>query len=75
MPILDGPSAAKALRKLGIDIPIIGVTGNVLPDDIAYFIEKGANVVVGKPVDAEYLSSEIQRLVSLQKIKSSSCRF
>ena len=62
MPVMDGPTAAKALRDLGFNIPIIGVTGNVLPDDIEYFIGMGANIVVGKPVDASHISSEIQRL-------------
>ena len=67
MPVMDGPSAARALRDLGFKLPIIGVTGNVLPDDIDYFINMGANIVVGKPVDAAHISSEIQRLVSGSK--------
>ena len=31
MPIMDGPAAAKAIRKQGLKVNIIGITGNVLP--------------------------------------------
>ena len=29
---------------------IIGVTGNVMPDDVKYFMDHGADAVFGKPV-------------------------
>lgn len=57
MPELSGPEAAKAIRDLGFDVNIIGVTGNVLPDDVAHFISQGANEVVFKPVNVEELES------------------
>lgn len=50
MPKLDGPAAAKELIKRGIEINIIGVTGNVLPDDVKYFKSCGADDVLAKPV-------------------------
>lgn len=53
MPFLDGPSTAKKLREMKCDILIIGVTGNVLPDDKEYFIKQGANYVLPKPVKIE----------------------
>lgn len=39
MPNLTGPQAAKRLRELDIKIPIVGVTGNVLEDDVQDFIK------------------------------------
>jgi CheY-like chemotaxis protein len=51
MPVMNGPSAAKLLRSLGCSVPIIGVTGNVLPDDIAYYKLMGANEVLAKPLN------------------------
>jgi CheY-like chemotaxis protein len=50
MPIMDGPTAAKSIRKLGLKVNIIGITGNVLPDDIKCFKACGANDVRAKPV-------------------------
>ena len=34
MPVLDGPDATKAIRDLGVKIPIFGVTGNTLDMDV-----------------------------------------
>jgi len=50
MPVMNGPTATGHLRALGCDVPIIGVTGNLLPDDIKYFKAQGATDVIGKPV-------------------------
>ena len=56
MPVLNGPDATKILREKGyIDVTIIGVTGNVLADDINYFILAGANKVLPKPVNLALL--------------------
>ena len=51
MPVMDGPSAAQELRRKGCDSFIIGVTGNLLLEDVEYFKHCGANGVVGKPVN------------------------
>lgn len=64
MPILDGPHASKALRDAGCKIPIIGVTGNVLPSDIEYFKSMGAQDVIGKPVNIGALGVALDRVVS-----------
>ena len=61
MPIKNGPDAVKALRELGFSLPIIGVTGNVLPADKAYFMEMGANEVLSKPLHIEDLNSLVRR--------------
>ena len=49
MPVKDGPTAVEEMRGLGCDSFIVGITGNVLPDDVAFFKSKGANAVLGKP--------------------------
>ena len=52
MPVLNGPDATRIIREKGYkDVTIIGVTGNVLADDINYFISAGANKVLPKPVN------------------------
>ena len=53
MPVMDGPSATKKLRELGCQTLIVGVTGNLLPDDVDYFKRQGANAVLGKPLNVK----------------------
>lgn len=50
MPVLNGPPATKQLRSLGCKCCIVGVTGNVMPDDIQDFLSHGANTVLAKPL-------------------------
>mmetsp|Transcript_1504 Transcript_1504/g.3793 ORF Transcript_1504/g.3793 Transcript_1504/m.3793 type:complete len:952 (-) Transcript_1504:216-3071(-) len=49
MPVMIGPEAAKQIRKLGSDVFIIGVTGNLMPEDVSYFRQCGSNAVLPKP--------------------------
>jgi CheY-like chemotaxis protein len=49
MPMMNGPATATAIREKGFDVFIVGVTGNFLPDDVAYFRSCGANFVLSKP--------------------------
>jgi CheY-like chemotaxis protein len=51
MPVLRGPEAAKEIRELGCDSFIVGITGNVLAEDVRYFTSCGADFVLSKPVD------------------------
>jgi CheY-like chemotaxis protein len=53
MPVMNGPSATARLRELGCTCLIVGVTGNVLPHDRAFFIAHGANGVLPKPIVLE----------------------
>ena len=42
---MDGPAAARAIRALGVKIPIFGVTGNGSEEDVQHFISHGATEV------------------------------
>ena len=58
MPVMNGPTATKKLRELGCKCLIVGVTGNVLPDQVATFKSHGADAVLPKPLvieDLQYL--------------------
>jgi signal transduction histidine kinase/CheY-like chemotaxis protein len=55
MPVMSGPVAASKLRELGCILPIIGVSGNALPEDVKDFIQHGANEVLPKPVSMDDL--------------------
>jgi CheY-like chemotaxis protein len=37
MPVMDGPTACKQMRQMGCSCFVVGVTGNLMPEDIAYF--------------------------------------
>ena len=50
MPHMNGPDAVMAIRKMGCDCFVVGITGNVLREDVEYFLSSGANGVLAKPV-------------------------
>lgn len=55
MPNLNGPDATRELARRGCDTLVIGITGNVLPEDIQTFLDSGAYDVLGKPFAVEKL--------------------
>lgn len=55
MPQMTGPEAAKELRSRGCELLIVGITGNVLPEDRRHYIAMGANEVLTKPLDMDQL--------------------
>ena len=48
-PIMDGPTATRAIRLLGYTGRIFGVTGNGIPADVKAFRDSGVDRVVLKP--------------------------
>ena len=54
---MNGPDAAKEIRDRGWkELFIVGVTGNLLPEDVQYFQSCGANAVLPKPVKMDELN-------------------
>lgn len=49
MPVMKGPDAVQKMRENGCTTLIVGITGNILPEDVAYFTKKGADHVLPKP--------------------------
>ena len=64
MPVMNGLDATEKIRQLGYENPIVGLTGDVLEEDVQVFFDKGANEVLGKPVKSE----DLQGLLSRYKI-------
>ncbi|MDB6009164.1 MAG: response regulator receiver domain protein [Gammaproteobacteria bacterium] len=64
MPELDGPSTYKSLceNTLLADIPVVFMTGKVLPTEVAHFLRLGAIGVIGKPFDPTTLGDEVVAL-------------
>ena len=63
MPHMDGPTATKEIRTLGYKGLIIGVTGNALPADVAFFLAQGVDRVLVKPLRVELLENTITELI------------
>ena len=64
MPGMDGITATRRIRELPgpeRDTPIIAMTANVLPDQVAQFMAAGMNDHVGKPFDRYELYALIDR--------------
>ena len=51
MPRMRGTEATKKIRDLGYVGVILGVTGNVLDDDVREFKAQGADEVLPKPFE------------------------
>jgi PAS domain S-box-containing protein len=64
MPGMDGMAATRLIRSLEEDerdVPIVAMTANVLPDEVASFRAAGMDDHVGKPVDRETLYATVDR--------------
>jgi len=57
MPNMSGPDATQKIREDGCDSFIIGVTGNLFPEDTQRFMISGANGVLAKPFKMGALES------------------
>jgi osomolarity two-component system sensor histidine kinase TcsA len=55
MPILDGVSATKEIRKAGVTTPIIAMTANALKGQAESYLAKGMSGYIAKPVDRNLL--------------------
>ena len=62
MPVMDGPTATRVIKSLGCVVPIIGVTGNVLPADTNTFLHAGVLVVLSKPLTLSALNTVLDDL-------------
>jgi PAS domain S-box-containing protein len=64
MPVMDGVTATRCIRALPNavkDIPIIAMTGNVLPQQVRSFLDAGMNDHIGKPFDGAKLCNSVRR--------------
>ncbi|MDR3375189.1 MAG: ATP-binding protein [Ancalomicrobiaceae bacterium] len=64
MPVMDGIATTKRIRGLQPplrDIPIIAVSGNVLPFHVRSFLAAGMDDHIGKPISREVLNKRVHR--------------
>ena len=59
MPVMDGYTATKEIRKFNKDVIIIAQTAYALIGDKEKAIEAGCNDYISKPIDQEILAEMI----------------
>ncbi len=67
MPDMDGIEATRAIRRSGLasaNIPIIGLTANVMADQVDRYLYAGMSAHVGKPIALGDLISAINRCLA-----------
>jgi len=61
MPVMDGITAAKRLREMGVDVPIIALTANAFEEDRRRCLEAGMDDFLTKPIAREVLLRTLAR--------------
>ena len=69
MPVLDGLSTIKKLRKQGFKKPIVSLSANVMESDIEKFQKAGADDYLHKPILPEKLDAILAKYLSIPKQK------
>jgi len=61
MPVMDGWEAARALRAMGIEVPILALTASATAGDRERCLGCGMNDFMTKPVEVEVLAQKLGR--------------
>ena len=67
MPVMDGYEAVRAMRKLGVQCPIIGITANAVLVDQQQFCDCGLNGLITKPVETTKLLHMISGMLQSRR--------
>ncbi|ARU00107.1 hybrid sensor histidine kinase/response regulator [Yoonia vestfoldensis] len=67
MPVMDGLAATRAIRALGIDLPIIGLTANAFAEDRQRCMDAGMTDFMAKPVTRDKLGAVLRGAICAQR--------
>ncbi len=68
MPEMDGIETLQELRKTNETVPVIALTANAAENGEAFYVGKGFQGYLGKPVDARKLEETIRRFLPEEKL-------
>jgi CheY-like chemotaxis protein/two-component sensor histidine kinase len=66
MPVMNGYEVVKALRKEGIETPIIALTANVMQGDEKECIDAGCDDYLAKPIERDKLAGMIGKYLTVE---------
>ena len=65
MPVMDGYEATRRIRTISRrdipDLPIIAMTANAFPEDVANALKAGMNFHLAKPIDIKALMNVLEK--------------
>ena len=64
MPVMDGITASRKIRELGVKTPIIAMTANAFLDDKKACLDAGMNAHIAKPLDVKLIDKTIKGLLN-----------
>lgn len=64
MPVMDGVAATRLLRAAGLTCPIVALTANIMPEDVARYLAAGCSDCLGKPLDMARMDALLARLLA-----------
>ena len=68
MPVMDGLSASRAIRQLGLNLPIIAMTAHAMVGDRDASLAAGMNAHITKPINADELIQTLQHWIPQQQL-------
>jgi signal transduction histidine kinase/CheY-like chemotaxis protein len=77
MPVMDGLAATRMIRSHGFDpavLPILALTANAYPDDVAACLKEGMQAHIAKPVQLQQLSLALNKWAAKTSIEPSDNR-
>jgi PAS domain S-box-containing protein len=63
MPVMDGMEAAKIIRSMGYNKPIVALTANAVAGQAEMFLANGFDGFISKPIDSRELNSTLNQLI------------
>ncbi|MCL2809359.1 MAG: transporter substrate-binding domain-containing protein [Treponema sp.] len=69
MPVMDGYEATERIKKLGLNIPIVAMTANIMSDDLENYRVSGMDDYVGKPFTSQQLWHCLLKFFKNESIK------
>jgi len=68
MPVMDGMEATSKLVEMGVTVPIIALTANIMSDDLESYVTGGMVDYIGKPFTSQDLWQCLQKYLKTEGV-------